>query len=61
MIPEPYADWPVLMSVNKAAKLIGVDRKTLARNKVLLARCSVTIGDKPKVVRDRLLRELKII
>jgi len=49
------------MSANKAATLLGVDRKTLAKNQKLLARCSETIGDKPKVIRDRLLRELKII
>ncbi len=61
MIPEPYKSWPVVMSRNKAAQLLGVDRKTLAKNKELLARCSERIGDKPKVIRDRLLRELKII
>jgi hypothetical protein len=61
MIPEPYASWPVVMSRNKAAQLLGIDRKTLAKNKVLLDRCSEKIGDKPKVIRDRLLRELKII
>ncbi|HBK53679.1 MAG TPA: hypothetical protein DDZ44_07075 [Syntrophomonas wolfei] len=61
MIPEPYNSWPVVMSTNKAAKLLGVDRKTLAKNKKMLDRCSATIGDKSKVIRDRLLRELKII
>lgn len=61
MVPTPYDAWPVVMSQNKAAKLLGVDRKTLAKNKELLARCIEQIGDKPKVVRDRLLRELKII
>lgn len=61
MIPEPYNSWPVVMSANKAALLLGVDRKTLAKNQKMLARCSETIGDKPKVIRDRLLRELKII
>ena len=61
MIPEPYNSWPVVMSRNKAAKLLGVDRKPLAKNKALLDRCSEKIGDKPKVIRDRLLRELKII
>ena len=61
MIPEPYKSWPVVMSRNKAAKLLGIDRKTLAKNQQLLDRCSEKIGDKPKVIRDRLLRELKII
>lgn len=61
MIPSPYDTWPVVMSRNKAAKLLGVDRKTLAKNKDLLARCTEQIGDKPKVIRDRLLRELKLI
>jgi hypothetical protein len=61
MIPSPYDAWPVVMSRNKAAQLLGIDRKTLAKNKQLLDRCSETIGDKPKVIRDRLLRELKII
>ncbi len=61
MIPEPYNKWPVVMSRNKAAQLLGIDRKTLAKNKQLLDRCSEVIGDKPKIVRDRLLRELKII
>lgn len=61
MIPEPYSTWPVVMSRSKAARLLGVDRKTLAKNKELLARCSEKIGDKPKIIRDRLLRELKII
>ena len=61
MIPAPYDSWPVVMSQNKAAKLMGIDRKTLAKNKDLLGRCSEQIGDKPKVIRDRLLRELKII
>lgn len=61
MIPAPYNTWPVVMSRNKAAKLLGIDRKTLAKNKELLDRCSENIGDKPKVIRDRLLRELKII
>jgi hypothetical protein len=61
MIPEPYASWPVVMSRNKAARLLGVDRKTLAKNKDLLARCSEVIGDQPKIIRDRLLKELKII
>jgi hypothetical protein len=61
MIPAPYNTWPVVMSRNKAAKLLGIDRKTLAKNKALLDRCSEQIGDKPKVIRDRLLKELKII
>lgn len=61
MIPEPYNTWPVVMSRNKAAKLLGIDRKTLAKNKQLIDRCSEQIGDKPKIIRDRLLRELKII
>lgn len=61
MIPAPYNTWPIVMSQNKAAKLLGVDRKTLAKNKHLLDRCSEKIGDKPKVIRDRLLKELKII
>jgi hypothetical protein len=61
MISEPYNTWPVVMSRNKAAQLLGIDRKTLAKNKALLDRCSELIGDKPKVIRDRLLRELKII
>jgi len=61
MIPSPYDTWPVVMSQNKAARLLGVDRKTLAKNKELLARCSDVIGDKPKIIRDRLLKELKII
>jgi hypothetical protein len=61
MIPAPYDTWPVVMSRSKAAQLLGVDRKTLAKNKELLDRCSEVIGDKPKVIRDRLLRELKII
>jgi len=61
MIPSPYDAWPVVMSRNKAAKLLGIDRKTLAKNKKLLDKCSEIIGDKPKVIRDRLLRELKII
>jgi len=49
------------MSTNKAAQLLGVDRKTLAKNKKMLERCSEIIGDKSKVIRDRLLKELKII
>ena len=61
MIPAPYSEWPVVMSRSKAARLLGVDRKTLAKNKDLLARCSEVIGDQPKIIRDRLLRELKII
>lgn len=61
MIPAPYDTWPVVMSRSKAAQLLGIDRKTLAKNKDLLDKCSVVIGDKPKVIRDRLLRELKII
>lgn len=61
MIPAPYNTWPVVMSRSKAAQLLGIDRKTLAKNKALLDRCSEVIGDKPKVIRDRLLRELKII
>ena len=61
MIPAPYNTWPVVMSQNKAAQLLGINRKTLAKNKDLLGRCSEKIGDKPKVIRDRLLRELKII
>ncbi len=61
MIPQPYNTWPVVMSQNKAAQLLGIDRKTLAKNKKLLDRCSEQIGDKPKVIRDRLLKELKII
>jgi hypothetical protein len=61
MIPEPYNSWPVVMSCNKAAQLLGVNRKTLVKNKDLLNRCSEVIGDKPKIIRDRLLRELKII
>ena len=61
MIPAPYNTWPIVMSQNKAAKLLRVDRKTLAKNKEMLDRCSEKIGDKPKVIRDRLLRELKII
>lgn len=61
MIPEPYKNWPILMSRNKAAQLLGINRKTLAKNKDLLDKCSEIIGDKPKVVRDRLLKELKII
>ena len=61
MIPAPYDTWPVVMSQNKAAKLLGVDRKTLAKNKEMLDRCSGKIGDKPKVIRDRLLKDLKII
>lgn len=27
MIPAPYNTWPVVMSQNKAAKLLGVDQK----------------------------------
>ncbi|MGE5398081.1 MAG: hypothetical protein ACM3MK_11195 [Chitinophagales bacterium] len=61
MIPEPYNVWPIAMSKNKAAKLLGIDRKTLAKNQELLNRCSEVIGDKPKIIRDRLLKELKII
>ena len=61
MIPDPYNTWPVVMSKNKAAQLLGIDRKTLAKNKSLLDRCSELIGDKPKIIRDRLLRELKLI
>lgn len=61
IIPTPYDSWPVVMSRNKAAQLLGIDRKTLAKNKELLDKCSEQIGDKPKVIRDRLLRELKII
>jgi len=60
-IPEPYASWPVIMSYTEAARRLGVDRKTLSKNKALLIKCSETIGDKPKVIRDRLLKELKII
>lgn len=26
---DEYRAWPVLMSINKAAELLGVDRKTL--------------------------------
>ncbi|MCK9326823.1 MAG: hypothetical protein M0P69_15125 [Bacteroidales bacterium] len=61
MIPAPYNTWPVVMSRAKAAQLLGIDRKTLAKNQQLLDRCSERIGDKPKVIRDRLLKELKII
>ncbi len=61
MIPEPYNTWPVVMSRNKAAELLGVHRHTLAKNKQLLDKCSEVIGGKPKIIRDRLLRELKII
>ncbi len=61
MIPNPYDTRPVVMSLNKAAQLLGVDRKTLAKNKELLTRCTEQIGDKPKVIRDRLLKELKLI
>lgn len=61
MLHEQYKEWPVLLSVNHAANLLGVDRKTLAKNKILLEKCTVKVGDKPKVVRDRLLKELKII
>ena len=61
MIPAPYDTWPVVMSRNKAAQLLGIDRKTLAKNKEMLDRCSEKIGDTPKVIRDRLLKELKII
>ena len=61
MIPEPYKSWPVVMSRAKAAQLLGIDRKTLTKNQQLLGRCSERIGDKPKVIRDRLLKELKII
>ena len=61
MIPEPYNSWSVVMSKNKAAKLLGIHRDTLAKNKELLERCSEVLGDKPKIIRDRLLRELKII
>jgi len=61
MIPAPYSEWPVVMSRAKAARLLGVDRKTLAKNKDLLNRCSEVIGNQPKIIRDRLLRELKII
>ena len=61
MIPAPYNQWPVVMSRSKAAQLLGIDRKTLNKNTQLLDRCSEVIGDKPKVIRDRLLRELKII
>lgn len=61
MIPEPYDSWPVIMSVNKAARLLGIDRKTLIRNGQFMDKCTVIVGDKPKIVRDRLLRELKLI
>jgi len=61
MIPDQYSTWPVVMSRNKAAQLLGINRKTLAKNKELLDRCSVKIGDKPKVVRDRLLKELEVM
>lgn len=61
MIPEPYRSWPVVMSRNKAARLLGIDRKTLAKNKEMLDRCSEVIGSTPKIIRDRLLRELKLI
>ena len=44
MIPSPYDKRPVVMSVNKAAKFLGADRKTLAKNKRLLNECSVVIG-----------------
>lgn len=60
-IPEPYASWPVLMSRNQAARLLGINRKTLAASKEMLDRCSVVVGGKPKVVRDRLLKELGIL
>ena len=32
MIPAPYNTWPVVMSRAKAAQLLGIDRKTLAKN-----------------------------
>lgn len=61
MLPEPYSEWPVVMSPNKAARLLGIDRRTLLKNKALVEKCTELIGDRPKVIRDRLLRELKII
>ncbi|MEN6350310.1 MAG: hypothetical protein ABFD08_13050 [Syntrophomonas sp.] len=61
MLPEQYRTWPVIMSLNKAATLLGVDRKTLAKNKQLLANCTEVIGCERKIIRDRLLKELKII
>lgn len=45
----------------KAATLLGIDRRTLAKNKQLLEKCTEIVGTQPKVIRDRLLRELKII
>jgi len=61
MIPEPYNSWPVIMTVSKASKLLGIDRKTLLRNNKLMELCTDAVGNKPKVIRDRLLKELKII
>lgn len=61
MLPDQYKDWPVVMSRNKAAQLLGIHRDTLTKNKELLKRCSEVIGGTPKVIRDRLLKELKLI
>jgi len=62
MIPEPYNSWPVTMSVTKAAKLLGKDKKTLLKSTQLLEKCITReLGNRPQIIRDRLLRELKII
>lgn len=61
MIPEPYNSWPIIMTRNKAAKLLGINRKTLAKDKALMDKCSEIVGGTPKVIRDRLLKELKLI
>ena len=50
MIPAPYDSWPVVMSQNKAAKLMGIDRKTLAKNKQLLGSVALKkSGTSPKL------------
>lgn len=61
MIPAPYNEWPVTMTVNMAAKLLGVHRNTLDKNTNLKTACMRPIGGKPRFIRDLLLRELSIL
>lgn len=60
-IPDEYKDWPVVMTINQTAKLLGVDWRTVAKTKFIMENCTLTIGEKPKIIRDKLLRELGII
>lgn len=61
MIPEQYRGWPVTMSIHKAAQLMNLNVQTLAKDKEFIESCTVKLGDKPKVVRDSMLRYLKVV